>query len=73
MAEAFSYQAHTIDEMFNNFEIPSERVTDFSSAVSQLVSNRPASATVTSIWTGTQAEYDAVSPKTATTLYFIKA
>ena len=73
MAEAFSYQTHAIDEMFNNFELPSERVTDFSSAVSQLVSNRPASATVTSIWTGTQAEYDAVSPKTATTLYFIKA
>ena len=73
MAEAFSYQARTIDEMFDNLELTSEQVTDFSNAVLQQVTDRPASTTVTSIWTGSQAEYDAVSPKSATTLYFIKA
>ena len=36
------------------------------------MSNRPSSATVTTIWTGTQAAYDAISPKDSATLYFIK-
>ena len=34
---------------------------------------RPTSATIQDIWSGTQAEYDLISPKVSTTLYFIKA
>ena len=36
------------------------------------MSNRPSSATVTTIWTGTQAAYDAIATKDPATLYFIK-
>ena len=36
------------------------------------MSNRPSSATVTTIWTGTQADYDAIATKDPATLYFIK-
>ena len=31
----------------------------------------PSGHTVNAMWTGTQAEYDAISPKVATTLYVI--
>lgn len=34
---------------------------------------RPTSSSVSVIWTGTQAEYDLISPKLNSTLYFIKA
>ena len=36
------------------------------------ISNRPASSTVTVVWTGTQAAYDAITTKEPATLYFIK-
>ena len=36
------------------------------------MSNRPSSATITNIWSGTQAQYNAISPKDSATLYFIK-
>lgn len=38
-----------------------------------LLDSRPTAPVVKVIWTGTQAEYDAITPKVSTTLYFIKA
>lgn len=48
------------------------RVTTPAGVAAALV-NRVRSTTVLDIWSGTQAEYDAINPKVATTLYFIKA
>ena len=46
--------------------------TSVSTTSTSLTNKLDKTSTVTAIWSGTQVEYDAISPKSSTTLYFIK-
>ena len=68
-ASANSSDASLLDRANHTGSQAISTVTNLSTALAA----RPTSASVALIWAGTQAEYDLITPKVASTLYFIKA
>lgn len=85
VTEANQYTDEQLESSLTNYytsaqtqEAISSALTDYATsaetaeAISTATQGMVTSTQINKIWTGTQAEYDQISPKLNTTLYFIK-